>query len=147
GAATATVEKTVKASAAAAQAAADKFTTAKAAVERAVAEKKAAEAAVCQKENTVRAALPALAAAKAAAYGGLAPLPEGAWDYARARHLLCRAGFGGTPEEVEKLHALGLHRAVEHLVNYQKIAEPEIHFAARVPERPEPYDNKLSANE
>jgi uncharacterized protein (DUF1800 family) len=147
GAAKAVVEKTVKASAAAAQATAEKFTAAKAAVDRAAAEKKAAEAAVCQKESAVRAVLPALAAAKADAYGGLTPLSDSAWDYAKARHLLYRAGFGGTPDEVERLHALGLHRAVEYLVHYQKIAEPDIPFTAQAPERPEPYERKLSANE
>jgi uncharacterized protein (DUF1800 family) len=143
----AAAEKTAKAKAAAAQTAAEKFGAAKAAVERAAADKKAAEAAVCQKEEAIRAALPALAAARCAAYGGLTPLPESAWDYAKARHLLYRAGFGGTPEEVERLHAMGLHRAVEYLVRYQKIAEPDVPFTARAPERPEPYERKLSAAE
>jgi hypothetical protein len=41
----------------------------------------------------------------------------GAWDLARARHLLFRAGFGGPPEEVARLHACGLRKAVDFLVD------------------------------
>jgi uncharacterized protein (DUF1800 family) len=50
----------------------------------------------------------------------LAPLPADAWDVAKARHLLARAGFGGTPQEVEKLCALGADRAVASLVEYAR---------------------------
>jgi hypothetical protein len=56
----------------------------------------------------------------AAAVGGLKPLPADQWDYAKARHLLVRAGFGGTPQEVKKLHALGLYKAVDHLVEFYR---------------------------
>ena len=51
----------------------------------------------------------------------LAPLPESEWTFATARHLLWRAGFGGTTQEVRRLHAMGLHQAVNHLVDYQGI--------------------------
>lgn len=41
------------------------------------------------------------------------PLPQKLWDRTRAAHLLNRAGFGGTPVEIEKLHAMGPSGAVD----------------------------------
>ena len=41
------------------------------------------------------------------------------WNYDRAAHLLERAGFGGTPEEIERLAAMTPAEAVDGLVNYQ----------------------------
>ena len=35
--------------------------------------------------------------------GNLSPIAKAEWNYAHAAHLLERAGFGGTPEEIEKL--------------------------------------------
>jgi uncharacterized protein (DUF1800 family) len=49
----------------------------------------------------------------------LASLAAAEFDSAKARHLLARAGFGGTPDEVASLHALGLKRAVASLVEYR----------------------------
>lgn len=57
---------------------------------------------------------------------GLAPLAASAWDYQKARHLLSRAGFGGTTREIEKLLAMGLNGAVDHLVDFQSLPEPEL---------------------
>lgn len=42
------------------------------------------------------------------------------WSYNAAAHLLNRAGFGGTPAEIQKLHELGLEKAVDSLVDYEK---------------------------
>jgi hypothetical protein len=53
--------------------------------------------------------------------GDLSPLPRGAWNYDRAAHLLERAGFGGTPEEIERLAHLSPEAAVHSLVYYQGI--------------------------
>ncbi len=33
----------------------------------------------------------------------LSPLPQSEWNYDRAAHLLAHAGFGGTPDEIQKL--------------------------------------------
>lgn len=41
------------------------------------------------------------------------PLPEKLWDRTRAAHLLNRAGFGGTPDEIDRLAALGPADAVD----------------------------------
>src|SRR2546427_10161319 len=54
----------------------------------------------------------------------LKPLPAEKWNFATAAHLLNRAGFGGTPDEIEKLAQLGPDEAVAHLVDYDKIPDP-----------------------
>jgi uncharacterized protein (DUF1800 family) len=54
------------------------------------------------------------------------PLPENHWDRIKAAHLLNRAGFGGTPAEIDRLLALGPDRAVDSLIN----AEPDDEFFA-----------------
>jgi len=46
----------------------------------------------------------------------LAPITEQEWTLEAARHLLDRAGFGGTPDEVLALHALGPEGAVESML-------------------------------
>jgi uncharacterized protein (DUF1800 family) len=51
----------------------------------------------------------------------LKPLPAASFGYEQARHLLNRAGFGGTPQQVEALRGMGLDRAVDHLVDYDKV--------------------------
>ena len=43
------------------------------------------------------------------------------WDYEKAAHLLRRAGFGGSPEQVRKLVDMGLAAAVDSLVDYETI--------------------------
>ncbi len=50
-------------------------------------------------------------------------LPGKRWDYAYAAHLLNRAGFGGTPEEIEHLVKLGPDHAVAYLVDFEKIPD------------------------
>src|SRR5499427_8283906 len=54
----------------------------------------------------------------------VSPLPPSEWNYDRAAHLLAHAGFGGTPEEIEKLAGAGLDRAVRSLVYYENIPNP-----------------------
>ena len=66
----------------------------------------------------------------------LSPLDASEWDFEKARHLLSRAGFGGTPQQVSALQAMGLEQAVDHLVDYQKIPEPEFALAIEPSPRP-----------
>lgn len=47
----------------------------------------------------------------------LTPLPANDWDLAKAAHLLNRAGFGGTPAEIEALHQAGFETAVHRLLD------------------------------
>ncbi|MBV8574181.1 MAG: hypothetical protein JOZ58_03955, partial [Acetobacteraceae bacterium] len=51
----------------------------------------------------------------------LAPIGAGDWTYERARHLLDRAGFGGTPEGVERLARMSPQAAVAWFIDYQEI--------------------------
>ncbi len=56
----------------------------------------------------------------------LRPLPAGEFDDRKARHLLNRAGFGGTPSQVRALADMGLRRAVDYLVDFEKIDAPPV---------------------
>lgn len=58
--------------------------------------------------------------------GDLSPISESDWTRARAAHLLERAGFGGTPEEVDQLFKLGAHGAVQSLVHPQGPDDPAV---------------------
>jgi hypothetical protein len=62
----------------------------------------------------------------AAWHDDLAPMPAAEWNYDRAAHLLAHAGFGGTPEEIQKLADAGLERAVRALVYYESIPNPKM---------------------
>lgn len=46
------------------------------------------------------------------------------WTINDAAHLLRRAGFGGSLAEVEALHALGRDAAIEKLLNYDTVPDP-----------------------
>ncbi len=67
----------------------------------------------------------------------LSPLPTSKWNLATAAHLLNRAGFGGSPAEIEKFEKLGLDEAVAHLVDYENVADdtPDPSWAAVDPDR------------
>ena len=48
----------------------------------------------------------------------LTPIGARDWSYERAAHLLERAGFGGTPEEIAALAAMTPQQAVQHLARH-----------------------------
>src|SRR5271170_3325504 len=52
-------------------------------------------------------------------------LPNVRWGFTTAAHLYNRAGFGGTPAEIEALANLGLDGAVSFFVDYEKIPATE----------------------
>jgi len=54
----------------------------------------------------------------------LAPLDPNDFGYWEAAHLLQRAGFGGTPEQVLTLTEMGLDGAVDHLLNWTAVPDP-----------------------
>lgn len=54
----------------------------------------------------------------------LKPLPDSQWNYTTAAHLLNRAGFGGTPDQIQKLADLKPDEAVSALIDYEKIPDP-----------------------
>ena len=51
----------------------------------------------------------------------LRPIAATDWNYDRAAHLLERAGFGGAPEEIQRLADMPPAEAVESLINYESI--------------------------
>jgi len=53
--------------------------------------------------------------------GDLSPIAAADWTYDRAAHLLERAGFGGTPEDIERLARLTPQQAVDRLVDYETV--------------------------
>jgi uncharacterized protein (DUF1800 family) len=53
----------------------------------------------------------------------LKPLDSAKWNFSTAAHLLNRAGFGGTPDEIEALVSLGHQKAVASLVDFEKIPD------------------------
>ncbi|MYN63475.1 MAG: DUF1800 domain-containing protein [Acidobacteria bacterium] len=58
--------------------------------------------------------------------GDLAPITAADWSYDRAAHLLGRAGFSGTPEEIRKLADMTPEQAVRSLVYYDHIANDHL---------------------
>lgn len=115
------------------------------ATEKSAAEKVAAEASAAEKSAALTKALDTAALAHAAAIGGLKPITSDQWDYAKARHLLLRAGFGGSPEEVQKLVDMGPHRAVDYLVQYHQHTPASIEPDRDIYswERPLAYESQL----
>src|SRR5277367_5328122 len=54
----------------------------------------------------------------------LEALPSSQWNTATAAHLMNRAGFGGSPQDIENLRQMGLDRAVSWFVDYERIQDP-----------------------
>ena len=53
----------------------------------------------------------------------LSPIGTAEWSAERARHLLERAGFGGTPAEVARLAAMTPAEAVADLIDYRRYSD------------------------
>ena len=53
--------------------------------------------------------------------GDLQPITAAEWNYDRAAHLLERAGFSGTPDEIQKLADMTPEQAVRSLVYYDDV--------------------------
>ena len=49
------------------------------------------------------------------------PIQPADWNRARAKHLLNRAGFGGTPEDIDRLAAMTPVEAVRRIVDYEDV--------------------------
>ena len=66
-------------------------------------------------------------------------LPGSKWGFKTAAHLLNRAGFGGTPADIEKVQKMGLHDAVDHFIDYERAPDetPVPEWAQPDPDRME----------
>ena len=69
---------------------------------------------------------PAWSPGPASWVGDLTPITAADWNADRAAHLLGRAGFGGVPEDVAALAALGPEPAVQSLVHYDDVANDHL---------------------
>lgn len=58
--------------------------------------------------------------------GDLTPIVAAEWSYDRAEHLLGRAGFSGTPEDIRKLAAMTPEDAVRSLVYYDEMSNAHL---------------------
>ncbi len=56
----------------------------------------------------------------------LTPISAADWNADRAAHLLAHAGFGGTPEDIQRLADAGVDKAVRSLVHYEDIPNPKL---------------------
>jgi uncharacterized protein (DUF1800 family) len=56
----------------------------------------------------------------------LAPIAASDWNYERAAHLVERAGFGATPEEITRFASMTPAQAVESLVGYETIDDRDL---------------------
>ena len=54
------------------------------------------------------------------------PIATADWSYERAEHLMERAGFGATPEEIDRLAAMTPAQAVDWLVNYESVDNSDL---------------------
>ena len=57
--------------------------------------------------------------------GGLTKIRDEEFGYEQARHLLWRAGFGGTPRQIQTLASWGPERSVDHLLEIDGIPYDE----------------------
>src|SRR5690606_32298779 len=53
-----------------------------------------------------------------------------AWNAEKAGHLLRRAGFGGSPDDIYRLTRLGREKAVSELVDYHLIEQDDPDYPA-----------------
>ena len=58
--------------------------------------------------------------------GDLTPITAADWSYDRAEHLLGRAGFSGTPAEIQKLADMTPEQAVRSLVYYDSVSNDHL---------------------
>ena len=56
----------------------------------------------------------------------LRPISPKRFGFDEARHLLNRAGFGGTRQQIEAIQAMGPRDAVDYLVDYEDIDTPDL---------------------
>ncbi|MEM7622679.1 MAG: DUF1800 domain-containing protein [Planctomycetota bacterium] len=71
----------------------------------------------------------------------LARLPEREFGYDQARHLLLRAGFGGTPDQIQTLATWGLEKSVDYVVDVDEVpfdAQAEEAFDRNIMRPPTP---------
>ena len=51
------------------------------------------------------------------------PTSSNPWDHTKAAHLLNRAGFGGKPDEIQRLVRMGFQAALNEIVEYESVPD------------------------
>lgn len=59
--------------------------------------------------------------------GDLSAITDSDWNYSSAAHLLERAGFGGTPEQISLLAAMGPSAAIQQLIDFDSVDNSHLH--------------------
>jgi len=80
--------------------------------------------------------------------GSMSAIAPERFGYDQARHLLWRAGFGGTPEQIETLAGWGPERAVDYLLNVEEVASAEVEatiFEAGIIRPPSEEERRMAA--
>ena len=140
-------EKACKAKVTAAKKASGKAAAMKAALDKAVAATKAAQTSLAEKSKAIPPLQDKLAAERVYVMGGLKSMPAAKWTYEKARHLVVRAAFGGTPAEVQKVYEMGLHDAVDYFVEVYRQPAPDIGFDPARHERTRSWTARLPWDE
>ncbi|MCF6313309.1 MAG: DUF1800 family protein [Verrucomicrobiales bacterium] len=124
-----------------------KWVSAKAALDKVTAARQLAQNGIAEKREKIPALQDKLANEKVKVEGGLKPMESKAWTYAKARHLMVRAGFGGTPAQVQELYEMGLHDAVDHFVEIYEQPVANIEFDPARLRRTERWASRLPWDE
>ena len=64
----------------------------------------------------------------------LRPIGDRRFGLVQAQHLLNRAGFGGTRDQIEALQAMGVGGAVDSLVDFHRIEQEPVDTSAVDPD-------------
>src|SRR5690242_3269400 len=78
----------------------------------------------------------------------MSPTKKDAFGYEQARHLLWRAGFGGTPQQVQTLVEWGPERSVDYLLDVDKVPFEEVkpdQFNKDIMRPPTPEEQRMAA--
>lgn len=65
----------------------------------------------------------------------MSPIKKDAFGYDQARHLLWRAGFGGTPRQIQTLVGWGPEKSVDYILEFDKVEFDEV--------RPDQFDKDI----
>jgi uncharacterized protein (DUF1800 family) len=79
-------------------------------------------------------------------YAALNPIRPESFGFREARHLLARAGFGGTPEQIQTLVGWGPERSVDYLLELDKAPAHPLHagdFSSSIMGPPDPETRRM----
>ena len=78
----------------------------------------------------------------------MSPIKKEAFGFDQARHLLWRAGFGGTPEQVQTLVGWGPEKSVDYILDVEKVPYEDVNpnqFDKDLKRSPTPEEQRMIA--